>query len=46
MSVFRDAVKDYMDDNPVTVEAVPHKSTKPRRSDEVEVEKFSGLRIR
>ncbi|URD96162.1 Primase zinc finger [Musa troglodytarum] len=46
MSVFRDAVKDYMDDNPVTVEAAPHKSTKPRRSDEVEVEKFSGLRIR
>ncbi|RRT56762.1 hypothetical protein B296_00013737 [Ensete ventricosum] len=46
MSVFRDAVKDYLDDNPAMVDAVPNKSTKPRRSDEVEVEKFSGVRIR
>ncbi|KAG1360978.1 putative protein MCM10 [Cocos nucifera] len=47
MSVFRDAVKDYLDTEPSrTAATVPSKSNKPRSSNAVEVEKFSGLRIR
>ncbi|WOK92939.1 hypothetical protein Cni_G01631 [Canna indica] len=46
MSVFRDAVKDYLDANKETAKAIPPKSNKSRRSDDIEVEKFSGLRVR
>ncbi|XP_010935110.1 uncharacterized protein [Elaeis guineensis] len=47
MSVFRDAVKDYLDTVPSSTAAtVPSKSNRPRSSNAVEVEKFSGLRIR
>lgn len=48
MSVFRDAVKDYLDGEVDAVDAAggDHKLEKPKRSDEVVVEKFSGLRIR
>ncbi|XP_073012143.1 uncharacterized protein [Typha latifolia] len=45
MSVFRDAVKDYLDADAST-SAGATKSKKAKRSDEVVVEKFSGLRIR
>ncbi|KAJ3692810.1 hypothetical protein LUZ60_011905 [Juncus effusus] len=53
MSVFRDAVKDYMDEEPAS-SSVPvtgsngtkPKSSKGRKQEEVIVEKFSGLRIR
>ncbi|XP_074558982.1 uncharacterized protein LOC141814893 [Curcuma longa] len=47
MSVFRDVVKDYLDMNPGTLGTEPPKSMQPRTSsDEIVVEKFSGLRIR
>ncbi|XP_078173268.1 minichromosome maintenance 10 isoform X1 [Carex rostrata] len=55
MSVFRDAVKDYLNEEPcssipaepkVSSTGTKSKSNKGRRSDEIIVEKFSGLRIR
>lgn len=47
MSVFRDVVKDYLDMNPKTLGTDPPKSIQPRTSsNEIVVEKFSGLRIR
>jgi hypothetical protein len=55
MSVFRDAVKDYLNEEPsssipaepkVASKSTKTKSSKGRRSDEIIVEKFSGLRIR
>ncbi|ONK64500.1 uncharacterized protein A4U43_C07F26720 [Asparagus officinalis] len=47
MSVFRDAVKDYMQTEPSSINSsVPSASNKPRKSNEVDVEKYSGLRIK
>ncbi|XP_039126941.1 protein MCM10 homolog [Dioscorea cayenensis subsp. rotundata] len=47
MSVFRDAVKDYLDEaNPSTSGPVVRNPKKARKSHEVEAEKFSDLRIR
>ncbi|KAJ0964204.1 hypothetical protein J5N97_029326 [Dioscorea zingiberensis] len=47
MSVFRDAVKDYLDAaEPSTSGLLARNQSKARKSLEVEVEKFSGLRIR
>ncbi|XP_042431567.1 protein MCM10 homolog isoform X1 [Zingiber officinale] len=47
MSVFRDVVKDYLDMNPETLGTGPPKAIQPRTSsDEIVVDKFSGLRIR
>lgn len=42
MSVFRDAVEDCIDYEPETCKKAP----KPKSSNERNVEKFSGLRIR
>ncbi|MQL70685.1 hypothetical protein Taro_003002 [Colocasia esculenta] len=48
MSVFRDVVKDYLGGEVDAVDAATsaRKQDKPKRSDEVVLEKFSGLRIR
>ncbi|XP_077246255.1 minichromosome maintenance 10 [Tasmannia lanceolata] len=45
MSVFREAVRDYLDENPNPVDPA-HKLNPPKNSKNVVVEKFSGLRIR
>ncbi|XP_010265986.1 PREDICTED: protein MCM10 homolog [Nelumbo nucifera] len=45
MSVFKNAVEDYLEDEPDILEKVP-KLTKPKNLNDADVEKFSGLRIR
>lgn len=49
MSIFREAVKDYLSQNPVvdtcTADDNP-KSNKRKESSDIVMEKFSGLRIR
>nr|XP_010906128.1 uncharacterized protein LOC105033148 [Elaeis guineensis] len=47
MSIFRNAVQNYLDTEPIRTNAtVPSKSRKPRSSNEVGVKRFSSLRIR
>ncbi|KAK9129433.1 hypothetical protein Sjap_009920 [Stephania japonica] len=46
MSVFRDAVRDYLEDCPSTVTDTAPKAKASKESKSVHVEKFSGLRIR
>lgn len=45
MSVFRDAVQDCLDYEPTPV-VKPGKLNRPKASNDPEVERFSGLRIR
>ncbi|KAF8405420.1 hypothetical protein HHK36_010326 [Tetracentron sinense] len=46
MSVFRDAVQDYLEEETETVEKAAPKLNRSKNSNDPEVEKFSGLRIR
>lgn len=45
MSVFRDAVKDYLLDEPIPAVSA-RMSKQPKHSKSPQVEKFSGLRIK
>ncbi|KAL6846043.1 hypothetical protein ACP4OV_023491 [Aristida adscensionis] len=46
MSVFRDAVKDYLDAEPAAAASPPHKRPKRPKPSETLLDKFSGLRIK
>lgn len=46
MSLFRDAVKDYLDNEESNTATPMPKSKQSKLSKDIDVEKFSGLRIR
>ncbi|KAI0493983.1 hypothetical protein KFK09_024113 [Dendrobium nobile] len=46
MSVFRDAVKDYLDTEPPVSKVLHSRKKSEKKSGEVEIERFSGIKIR